>query len=140
MTAVVVPSHCPSRAPCTQDDGSLPLVSRWGLPCLWASTWPLRATGHLSPCSASAGFQQPLPKAGGSKTCLSCREIGLFSCNPCNNGQLISIAVYQTIHSTIVLSNVSFPTRILKSYSVRKALFSFIKSICSFILLSAKLL
>lgn len=103
-TAVAVPSHCPTRAPCTQDDGSSPLVLRRGLPCLRASTRPWRATGHLSPCSASRGFQQLLRRAGGSETCRPCREIGLFSCNPCNNGQLISIAVYQPIHSTTVLS------------------------------------
>lgn len=64
-TAVAVPSHCPTRAPCAHDDGSSPLVLRRGLPCLRASTRPSPATGRLSPCSASTGFQQPLRRAGG---------------------------------------------------------------------------
>lgn len=103
-TAVGVLFHCLSWAPHIQDDGNLPLVLWWGLLCLRASTQCSRAMGHLSLCSALRGFLQPLQRAGGSEICRSCREMGLFSCEPCNNGQVISVAVYQTIHSTIMLS------------------------------------
>lgn len=38
MTAVAVPSHCPSGAAQPQDDGSSPPVSQQGLPFLWATS------------------------------------------------------------------------------------------------------